>query len=219
MSKLSDHVDWHYVLREFWNVYRFSSAGGSKPIRSHQRDVRNRLSAEMDGDPPVLTVEPETLPVCAWLGRALDQGLLERTAPLVRSLRRVIGELAWRYGYERVPRGLVRKYGYTELMGPNGPVVSERLILGLVLFAPRCTYPAHSHDGIKESYFCLSGVVSESNAGVYAPGSLLFNPPNKAHRITTGDFEPTLLAYAWEGTSENLRNQMMRFTRAPNRAT
>ena len=89
MSKLSDHVDWHYVLREFWNVYRFSSAGGSKPIRSHQRTVRNRLSAEMDGDPPVLTVEPETLPVCAWLGRALDQGLLERTAPLVRSLRRV----------------------------------------------------------------------------------------------------------------------------------
>ena len=219
MSKLTDHVDWHYVLREFWNVYRFSSAGGSKPIRSHQRNVRNRLSAEMDGDPPVLTVEPETLPVCAWLGRALDQGLLERTAPLVRSLRRVIGELAWRYGYEQVPRGLIRKYGYAELLGPNGPVLSEQLILGLVLFAPRCTYPAHSHDGIKESYICLSGVVSESNAGVYAPGSLLFNPPNKAHRITTGDFEPTLLAYAWEGTSEKLRNQKMRFTRAPNRAT
>ena len=219
MSKLSDHVDWHYVLREFWNVYRFSSAGGSKPIRSHQRDVRNRLSAEMDGDPPVLSVEPEMLPVCAWLGRALDQGLLERTAPLVRSLRRVIGELVWRYGYERVPRGLIRKYGYAELMGPNGPVVSERLILGLVLFAPRCTYPAHSHDGIKESYICLSGVVSESNAGVYAPGSLLFNPPNEVHRITTGDFEPTLLAYAWEGTSEKLRNQKMGFTRKSNRAT
>lgn len=219
MSKLSDHVDWHYVLREFWNVYRFSSAGGSKPIRSHQRTVRNRLSAEMDGDPPVLTVEPETLPVCAWLGRALDQGLLERTAPLVRSLRRVIGGLAWRYGYERVPRGLIRKYGYAELLGPNGPVVSEQLILGLVLFAPRCTYPAHSHDGIKESYICLSGVVSESNAGVYAPGSLLFNPPNQVHRITTGDFEPTLLAYAWEGTSEKLRNQKMGFTRTPNRAT
>ena len=206
MIKLSDHVDWHYVLREFWNVYRFSSAGGSKPIRSHQRDVRNRLSAEMDGDPPVLSVEPEMLPVCAWLGRALDQGLLERTAPLVRSLRRVIGKLAWRYGY-------------AELMGPNGPVVSERLILGLVLFAPRCTYPAHSHDGIKESYICLSGVVSESNAGVYAPGSLLFNPPNEVHRITTGDFEPTLLAYAWEGTSEKLRNQKMGFTRKSNRAT
>jgi dimethylpropiothetin dethiomethylase len=219
MSKLSDHVNWHYVLRELWNVYRFSSAGGSKLIRSHQRAVRNRLSAEMDDNPPVLTVEPETLPVCVWLERALDQGLLERTAPLVRSLRHVIGQLAWRYGYERVPRGLVRKYGYAELMGPKGPVVSERLILGLVLFAPRCTYPAHSHDGIKESYICLSGVVSESNSGVYAPGSLLFNPPNKMHRITTGDFEPTLLAYAWEGASRNLLNQEMKFTRTISRAT
>ncbi len=217
MSKLSDRVDWHYVLREFWNVYRFSSAGGSKPIRSHQREVRNRLSAEMEVNPPVLAREPEALPVCAWLGRALDQGLLERTAPLVRALRRVTNELTWKYGYKRVPRGLVRKYGYAELMGPEGPVVSERLILGLVLFGPRCTYPAHSHQGISESYICLSGVVSESNAGVYAPGSLLFNPPSKAHRITTGDFEPTLLAYAWTGTSEKLQNQEMGFTRAPKR--
>ena len=213
MSKLSEHVDWHYLLREFWNVYRFSSSGGSNPIRSHQKEVRNRISSEIDRDPDVVDLEPELLPVCAWLGRAIDQGLLERTAPLVRALRRVTDQLVWQYGYEKVPRGLVKKYGYAELMGTQGPVISDRLKLGLVLFAPNCTYPAHSHDGIKESYICLSGVVSESNDGVYSPGSLLFNPPNKVHRITTGNFEPTLLAYAWEGSSEKLRNQKMHFTR------
>jgi dimethylpropiothetin dethiomethylase len=213
LSNLSDHVDWQYVLREFWNLYRFSSAGGSKPIRSHQHEVRNRLSTEMAQDPSVVMREPQILPVCAWLSRALDQGMLERTAPLVRALRHVAGELVWTYGYERVPPGLLRKYAYAELLGPNGPVVSTRLILGLVLFAPRCTYPAHSHDSISESYLCLSGVVSEGNAGVYAPGSLLFTPPNKAHRITTGDFEPTLLGYAWTGTPEKLHNQKMSFTR------
>lgn len=213
MSTLSGNVDWYYVLRELWTVYRFSSAGGSKPIRSHQRLVRNLLSAEIDADVPLVLPEPETLPVCAWLDRALDQGMLERTAPLVRALRRVTHSLAWRYGYERVPSGLARKYAYAELMGPAGPVVSERLILGLVLFAPRCTYPAHAHDGVTESYICLSGVVSESDAGVYAPGSLLFTPPNKLHRITTGDFEPTLLAYAWAGAPEKLSNQKMKFSR------
>ena len=218
MNKVSNHVDWHYLLREFWNVYRFSSAGGSKLIRSHQREVRDCLSAEMENDPTILNRNPASLPVCDWLGRALDQGLLERTAPLVRALRRVSEELHWQYGYERVPRGLVKKYAYAELMGPNGPVESSRLILGLVLFAPRCTYPAHSHDGISESYICLSGVISESNSGVYAPGSLLFNPPNEVHRMTTGDFEPTLLAYAWTGDQEKLRNQAMRFTRTPRRA-
>ena len=41
------------------------------------------------------------------------------------------------------------KYAYAELVGPRGPVVSERLTLGLVLFGPRCTYPAHSHVGMR----------------------------------------------------------------------
>jgi dimethylpropiothetin dethiomethylase len=213
MSSLSECIDWHYVLREFWTVYRFSSAGGSKPIRAHQRQVRELISAGMASNPEVTLAQPETLPVCTWLGRAIDQGLLERSAPLVRALRRVVDVLVWRYGYERVPPGLKRKYAYAELMGPSGPVMSEQLILGLVLFGPRCTYPAHSHDGITESYICLSGVVSENDAGVYAPGSLLLTPPNKSHRITTGDHEPTLLAYAWTGPSEKLVTQKMVFTR------
>lgn len=218
MTALSDNVDWHYVLREFWNMYRFSSAGGSKPIRSHQREVRNRISAAMADNPDVIVPEPALLPVCAWLGRSIDQGLLERSAPLVRAIRRVTDNLDWRYGYERVPRGLKNKYSYCELMGPTGPVISERLILGLVLFAPKCTYPAHSHDGITESYICLSGAVSENDAGVYAPGSLLLTPPNKSHRITTGDHEPTLLAYAWTGPKDKLLSQKMVFSR-PRRAS
>ncbi len=53
MTQLSDQVDWHYVLREFWNVYRFSSAGGSKPIRSHQRDVRDFLCGVLEVNPRV----------------------------------------------------------------------------------------------------------------------------------------------------------------------
>lgn len=68
-----------------------------------------------------------------------------------------------------MPPGLKRKYAYAELMGPRGPVVSERLILGLVLFGPKCTFPVHSHDGITESYVCLSGVVSENDAGFHLP--------------------------------------------------
>lgn len=213
MERLSDHIDWHYLLREFWSVYRFSSAGGSKAIRKHQHEVRNAISAEMSSDPAFEAGLPETLPVCDWLGRAIDQGLQERSAPLVRALRRIETQLTWRYGYEKVPRGLKRKYAYAELMGPNGPVMSQRLILGLVLFGPQCTYPAHSHDGITESYICLSGDVSENDTGVFAPGSLLLTPPNKAHRITTGDFEPTLLAYAWIGPSDKLLNQKMVFSR------
>jgi dimethylpropiothetin dethiomethylase len=124
-------------------------------------------------------------------------------------------QLAWQHGYERVPRGLERKYAYAELCGPTGPVVTDEVILGLVLFAPACTYPAHAHDGITESYICLSGAVSENHQGVYSPGSLIFNPPGQLHRITTADHNPALLCYAWVGPREKLANQKMVFTRTP----
>ena len=94
-----------------------------------------------------------------------------------------------------------------------GPVETREVILGLVLFAPGCTYPAHAHSGITESYVCLSGAVSENHQGVYAPGSMIFNPPEHLHRITVSDREPALLAYAWIGRPEDLAGQKMVFTR------
>ena len=112
-----------------------------------------------------------------------------------------------------MPLGLSEKYAFSEFLGPKGPIVSEELILGLVLFAPGATYPTHSHQGISESYFCLSGAISENDVGVYAPGSLILNPPDHPHRITTSDREPSLLAYAWVGPLEKLVNQKMTFSR------
>ena len=99
------------------------------------------------------------------------------------------------------------------LAGPKGPVRTTELILGIVLFAPGCTYPAHAHSGITESYICLSGAVSENHQGVYAPGSMIFNPPEHLHRITVGKHEPALLAYAWMGSAAHLEEQVMVFNR------
>ena len=101
-------------------------------------------------------------------------------------------------------------------LGINWVVVTwAALMLGFSwwLFAPACTYPAHTHDGITESYICLSGAVSENHQGVYAPGSLIFNPPEQLHRITVADTNPALLFYAWEGSREKLANQKMVFRR------
>ncbi|MEM7240465.1 MAG: dimethylsulfonioproprionate lyase family protein, partial [Pseudomonadota bacterium] len=148
------------------------------------------------------------------LKRALDNGRRESTESMIRAIESILPEISWLYGYEKVPRGLAKKYAYAEFTGPSGPVVSEEIILGMVLFAPKCTYPAHSHDGLTESYYTLSGSVSENDDGVYAPGSLIFNPPGRMHRITVSDTEPALLAYAWHGPREKLTNQKMSFYRA-----
>ena len=212
-SHLRHFPDWHYLLREFYNLYRFSSAGGSSHIRSHQKEVRHRLSRLMSQDPPVKQAQASEKPVCANLSRALDIGLSYSMASFTRSIERIRYQLHWEFGYEKVSQGLSHKYAFAEIMGPKGPIISETLILGLVLFAPGTTYPTHSHQDITESYFCLSGSISENDVGVYAPGSLILNPPDHSHRITTSDREPSLLAYAWIGSPEKLANPKMAFSR------
>lgn len=212
-TRLAACPDWGYLLTEFHEMYRNSGAGGSEKIRGHQRAVRDAVSKVLREDPPVAPRPPETKPATAHLNRALDRGGRDRAAPFVAAIRHVAPALAWLYGYDRVPRGLAAKFAFAELAGPSGPVVTERIILGLVLFAPGCTYPAHAHEGITESYYVLSGSVSENHTGVYAAGSMIFNPPGHMHRITVGARNPALLAYAWAGPASALAGQKMVFSR------
>lgn len=211
--RLQDRPAWGYLLRDYYELYRRLSAGGSAKIRAHQRAVREEISRLIKGNAPVREHEWAHKPVLSHYRRAIDNGLLERHAHFVRAIDAISDHLTWQYGYDRVPRGLERKYAYAEIAGSNGPVVTDRIVLGLVLFAPACTYPAHAHDGICESYFCLSGTVSENDQGVYAPGSLIFNPPDQVHRITVADHSPALLCYAWQGTPDKLASQKMAFSR------
>lgn len=210
---LRDLPNWRYLMREYDELYRYLPAGGSDRIRSHQRKVREAISRLLKKDAAVRLQEPAEKPVTAHLRRALDEGRQGTLAPAVRALDAVDGDLSWQYGYEKVPKGLAKSYAYAELAGQNGPVVSDEIILGVVLFAPGCTYPAHAHHGITESYVCLSGAVSENHQGVYVPGSMIFNPPDHLHRITVSDLEPALLAYAWTGEKDVLHAQKMVFTR------
>jgi dimethylpropiothetin dethiomethylase len=205
--------DWLYLLREFYELYRYLPAGGSSRIRTHQRKAREAINRVIKENALVHPQPFEDKPVTAHLRRALDEGRADRMASVVRSLDAVSGKLSWQYGYEKVPSGLVNSYGYAEVAGPQGPIITSEIILGIVLFAPGCTYPAHAHSGITESYVCLSGAVSENHQGVYMPGSMIFNPPEHLHRITVSDREPALLAYAWLGQATDLEDQKMVFTR------
>lgn len=210
---LRDLPDWRYLMQEIDELYRYLPAGGSDRIKGHQRKVREAISRLIKKNAPVRLQERAEKPVTAHLRRALDEGRQGTLAPAVRALDAVDTFLSWQYGYEKVPKGLAKSYAYAELAGQNGPVITDEIILGVVLFAPGCTYPAHAHQGITESYVCLSGAVSENHQGVYVPGSMIFNPPDHLHRITVGDREPALLAYAWIGDKGDLHAQKMVFTR------
>ena len=210
--RFRDCPEFVYLVRDYEAVYRRGSAGGSRVIRSHLRKVREAISDLFEANPEVVERGAQSLPVCAHLPRALDVGTRGAMADMSNSLDRVADGLHWEYGYEKVPRGLTAKYGYCEIVGPRGPVVAEDLILGLVLFAPSTTYPQHHHADIEESYVAIAGAWSENDAAVYAPGSLILNVAAHDHRITTGFYEPTLLAYAWVGPPDRLRDPGMRFS-------
>ncbi len=201
---LQDCPNWIYLLREFETLYRHGSAGGSKSIRSHRKRVRETLSAVIDRNPEMSFRAPAVKPVTAHLDRAFDLAERDALRGLARALSRVSDQLTWEYGYETMPKALERKYAYCEVLGPQGPIRAERLILGFVLFAPNTTYPQHSHKEIEESYISVAGAWSENDAAVYAPGSLILNRAEHEHRITTGELDPCLLAYAWVGTEDRL---------------
>ncbi len=221
MRRLTDLPNWVYLLREFDALFRHGSAGGSPAIRSHRKRVRDTLSAAIATNPEITERSSEVKPVVAHFPRALDLGERGAMQGMARALREVKSDLTWEYGYERVPKGLSKKYAYCEILGPQGPVQCEKLILGFVLFAPNTTYPQHSHQEIEESYISVSGAWSENNAAVFAPGSLILNRPGDEHRITTGDLDPCLLAYAWTGPEARLARPDMKLSpkRKPKTAT
>lgn len=203
-----------YLLRDVDEVYRRSSAGGSKVIRRHQRRVRETLSRIIEADNCLVDVAPADKPVTAHLPRALELGAGGPLAQMARTIGRIAPRLAWAFGYEKMPRSLARRYAFSEIVGPSGPVASEALIIGLVLFAPGTVYPQHAHAEIEESYVSVAGAWSENDAAVYAPGSLILNRSNDQHRITVGDRDPCLLVYAWLGSAARLCAPNMTFSRS-----
>lgn len=209
---LRDHPNWLYLLREFESLFRHGSAGGSKAIRGHRKRVRDALSTVISNNPAILPRCPTQKPVTAHFSRALDLGERGAMQGMARALREVRDDLTWEYGYDKLPKHLAKKYAYCEITGPMGPIASDRLILGFVLFAPSTTYPQHSHKEIEESYISIAGAWSENDVAVHAPGSLILNKSGDEHRITTGEFDPCLLAYAWVGAQERLAAPAMKLT-------
>lgn len=212
LPRLGDCPNWLYLLREFSSLYRLGSDGGSRLIRSHRKRVRDSLTATLDRNPEIEARPAEAKPVSAHLPRALDVGERGAMRGMARALSRVEALLTWEYGYEKVPKALEKKYAYCEIVGPRGPIKAERIVLGFVLFAPRTTYPQHSHQEIEESYISIAGDWSENDVAVHAPGSLILNTPGHEHRITTADLEPCLLAYAWIGPEIRLNAPGMKLS-------
>jgi len=212
---LAEAPGWRRLLVAVAELMARSGSGGSERVRLHQARVSERIEALIAAPAPLRAPAPARPPaVVRALPRAIARGAEGPAGEVLAAVEAVSGALVWREGYVRPPAGLHARFAQCEIAAAGGPVVCRGMRLGLILFAPGCTYPMHAHPGVEESYACLAGAVSQNEEGVWTPGAMIVNRPGQLHRLTSETGGPSLLAYAWLGPGPRLAHAATRFLRA-----
>lgn len=159
-------------------------------------DLLNQVFPQVEGFPE------SGHPVVQHARAALDGGNYE-TAELIAAIRPIIKYLPWKYHYsERSDNpGLADKMAFAEIIGPEAPLRSRQVCLGLTLIGPDTFYPDHYHPAA-ELYYVLSGTAAWSLDGSRPqenpPDSFILHPSNAVHSMRTKR-EPLLALYTWSG--------------------
>ena len=112
--------------------------------------------------------------------------------------------LRWEQSYRRqdglVPDAMLDGYGFAEIVGLRGPLVSDRIRAGIAIWGPHIDYPRHQHTA-EEAYLLLSGSLefqfADSAAMVCHAGDVVLVESNRAHGFRT--LQQTLvLCYLWQ---------------------
>jgi len=141
-----------------------------------------------------------TLPVLRYWPDVLRLAPAD-TRAWVTQLDGVVRSLAWRQTYAAadVPGEFLDRYGYSEFIGLQGAVPSERLAVGVLLLGPGVLYPRHRHEA-DELYVPLSGHAEWQQGDApwrrVEPGRVLHHPSEAPHAMRTLN-EPLLALYVW----------------------
>jgi hypothetical protein len=149
-------------------------------------------------------VAAASLPVLQWLpdiaGDAAAFGI-----DLVAAVCRNASTLAWRQTYtaNELSAAFLDNYGWTEIVGDNGPLESGRIACGFLLLGPATHYPRHRHEA-EEVYLPLSGTAAwqqgDSNWQDRSPGAVIHHAREEPHAMRTGA-GPLLALYLWRSAN------------------
>jgi Dimethlysulfonioproprionate lyase len=149
-------------------------------------------------------VAAATLPVLRWLayiaGDAAAFG-----SDLVAAVCREASTLAWRqtYSANELDGAFLDNYGWSEILGNNGPWASERIACGFLILGPSTHYPRHRHEA-EEVYLPLSGTAAwQQGDGAWRespPGTLIHHAREESHAMRTG-VSPLLALYLWRSAN------------------
>jgi Dimethlysulfonioproprionate lyase len=152
---------------------------------------------------PWFEQRPCALPVLRWLPQALEHSP-DFSTPLLAALGRCAPLMAWKQTYTalQVNAEFLDNYGWSALIGPGGPLNSDRIACGFLLLGPDTHYPRHRHPA-EEIYVLLSGTAAwqqgEQGWQQRAAGSLIEHHSEQPHSMRTGP-APMLAMYLWRGS-------------------
>lgn len=114
------------------------------------------------------------------------------------------GHVRWSefYAPDAWSETFLSEFANGEGFGPDGALVSDRMILGPFVLGPNTLYPVHAHPA-EEFYLTLSGTPSfQIGSGEpfapLPPGAVAWHHSNVSHAIRTGP-EPFLAVFGWRG--------------------
>ncbi len=157
---------------------------------------------------PTRALRASSLPVLRWLPAlvATSSGV-GSAAPLGAAVALGLGQaassFAWRQSYANrdLDELFLNNYGWTELFGLHGALVSERLACGFLVLGPQTLYPRHRHEA-EEIYVPLGGMAQwQQGDGVWreqSTGTAIHHASHEPHAMRTGE-QPLLALYLWRG--------------------
>jgi mannose-6-phosphate isomerase-like protein (cupin superfamily) len=130
-------------------------------------------------------------------GNSQTQGLLETFA---RHKDRLYWEQSYKKEDDVVSDAMLAAYGFAEIIGKQGPFVSERIRAGIGIYGSNIVYPRHQHQA-EEIYIVLAGSaefkIGAAEEARRSTGDVVYVESNTPHGFRTND-QSLVIYYLWQ---------------------
>ena len=144
------------------------------------------------------------LPAADFLDDAIASATA-RSRELLRVFTRHRSRLRWEQSYKKadgvVPDAMLAAYGFAEIIGKQGPFISDRIRAGIGIYGPNIEYPVHRHRP-EEIYVLLAGAAEYTFGNADSirktAGDVVFMKSNTPHGFRTAE-QALVVYYLWQG--------------------
>jgi mannose-6-phosphate isomerase-like protein (cupin superfamily) len=156
------------------------------------------------GWPLALPAQKPARPIpAAEILKAWAEGHTDATLATRDAIRDLTDYADWQLTYteDEVGQDFLNRYGWFELVGPEGHYRSDEIRAYIAYWGENLYYPWHLHEA-EELYFILAGEALFEAEGddpvTLRPGDIRIHRSNQPHQMTTGD-SPVLALVLWRG--------------------